>query len=38
MDGVDLSVERGEIVLLMGRNGCGKTTLARSMAGLLIPE
>ncbi len=37
LDGVDLSVERGEIVLLTGRNGAGKTTLARYMAGLLIP-
>ncbi len=36
-DGIDLTLERGEIVLLMGRNGSGKTTLARYIAGLLIP-
>ena len=37
LDGVDLSLEQGEIVLLTGRNGSGKTTLARYIAGLLIP-
>ncbi len=38
LNGVDLTLERGETVLLMGRNGSGKTTLARYMAGLLIPR
>ncbi len=38
LDGVDLSLERGEIVLVTGRNGSGKTTLARYMAGLLLPS
>jgi len=33
--GVDLTVERGEIVLLAGPNGAGKTTLLRVCAGLL---
>jgi heme ABC exporter ATP-binding subunit CcmA len=33
--GVDLDVERGEIVLLRGPNGAGKTTLLRMCAGLL---
>jgi ABC-type multidrug transport system ATPase subunit len=32
--GVDLDVERGEIVLLQGPNGAGKTTLLRACAGL----
>jgi heme ABC exporter ATP-binding subunit CcmA len=33
--GVDLDVDRGEIVLLQGPNGAGKTTLLRACAGLL---
>lgn len=33
--GVDLDVERGEIVLVQGVNGAGKTTLLRSCAGLV---
>ena len=32
--GVDLSVEEGEAVALMGRNGMGKTTTIRSICGL----
>jgi branched-chain amino acid transport system ATP-binding protein len=35
LHGVDLAVERGQTVGLMGRNGMGKTTLLRSMLGLL---
>jgi heme ABC exporter ATP-binding subunit CcmA len=33
--GVDLDVARGEIVLLQGANGAGKTSLLRACAGLL---
>ncbi len=33
--GVDLDVGRGEIVLLQGANGAGKTSLLRACAGLL---
>ncbi|HET9068452.1 MAG TPA: ABC transporter ATP-binding protein [Amaricoccus sp.] len=33
--GVDLEVGRGEVVAVIGRNGVGKTTLMRTLAGLL---
>ncbi len=36
--GVDLGVGRGEIVGLLGRNGMGKTTLVRSVMGLMQPS
>jgi energy-coupling factor transporter ATP-binding protein EcfA2 len=35
--GVDLRVEPGESIALMGRNGAGKSTLLRHAAGLLAP-
>ncbi|HEX5612561.1 MAG TPA: ABC transporter ATP-binding protein [Burkholderiales bacterium] len=38
VDGVDLEVEAGRILLLLGHNGAGKTTLARTLFGLLRPE
>lgn len=36
--GVSLSVDRGEIVCLLGRNGAGKTTTIRSIMGLTSPR
>ena len=36
LDGVTLRIERGEVVALMGRNGMGKTTLMKAIAGHLL--
>ena len=38
VNGVSLSVDRGEIVGLLGRNGAGKTTTFRMVIGLIAPE
>jgi len=35
IDGVDLWVERGEIVAVLGPSGCGKTTLLKAILGLV---
>jgi len=35
LHGVDLTVQRGEIVTLIGRNGAGKTTTLRAVMGIL---
>jgi branched-chain amino acid transport system ATP-binding protein len=35
LQGVDMTVQRGEIVGVIGRNGAGKTTLMRSLIGLI---
>lgn len=36
--GVDFAVSRGEIVGLLGPNGCGKSTTLRLIAGVLVPD
>ena len=36
--GMSLSIRRGEMVALMGRNGMGKTTTVRSIMGLTPPR
>jgi len=38
LQGIDLSVEQGEYVAILGANGSGKTTLIRAVAGLTLPD
>ena len=37
VDGVDLTIRRGQILALVGESGCGKTTLGRAMLRLVEP-
>ena len=38
LSGLNLEIEDGEIVCLLGRSGCGKTTLLKAISGLLQPS
>src|ERR1700678_1371304 len=38
LDDINLTLERGEIVTLLGANGAGKSTLAKDVSGLLRPH
>jgi peptide/nickel transport system ATP-binding protein len=37
VDGVTLSISRGETLALVGESGCGKSTIARLIVGLYMP-
>lgn len=38
LDGIDLSVDRGQLICLLGPSGCGKTTTLRLIAGFASPS
>ncbi len=37
IDGVSLKVKKGEFVAFLGHNGCGKSTMAKQLNGMLLP-
>ena len=38
INGLDLKINRGEYIAIVGRTGCGKSTLIRLLLGLEVPE
>lgn len=38
LDNIDLQLEKGECIALIGPNGCGKTTLIKSILGMVLPS
>ena len=38
VDGVSMDLHRGEFVAVLGANGCGKSTLAKHLNAILLPE
>ena len=38
LDGVDLDVESGESIVIMGRSGTGKSVLLKHVIGLMTPD
>ncbi|MBQ3008310.1 MAG: energy-coupling factor transporter ATPase [Oscillospiraceae bacterium] len=38
LQGIDLKIEKGEFVAVLGSNGCGKSTLAKLFNAIIVPE
>ena len=38
LDGLEISIEKGEFCAVVGPSGCGKSTLTRLVAGLMLPD
>lgn len=38
LQGIDLNIENGEFLCILGQSGCGKSTLLRLLAGLEQPS
>ena len=38
LDGIDFEIKEGEVIGILGPNGCGKTTLLKNLNKNLSPE
>ncbi len=38
INNLDLTIEKGSFVAILGHNGCGKSTLAKLLCGILLPN
>ena len=38
LDNVSVTFSKGECIALLGPNGCGKTTLIKSLLGMVVPD
>ncbi len=38
LNGIDLKIEKGTYTAILGHNGCGKSTLAKLLCGILLPD
>lgn len=38
LDNVSITFSKGECIALLGPNGCGKTTLIKSLLGMIVPD
>ncbi len=38
LNGIDIKIEKGTYTAILGHNGCGKSTLAKLLCGILLPN